>query len=727
MKKFKLYRQRDQMDCGPTCLKMIARHYGANHAIEKLRGLSGINKHGVSFRGILEAARDIGLDATGIKINIEELKNIPLPAVLHWRKNHFVVLYNISRNKFHIADPGKGILTYGQREFSDNWGTQTESANMGFVMLFSPNKHFEKGAGKTDEPVGWKYIFRNLHDHRQLIGQLMLGLLLGSIIQLIMPFLMQSLVDRGIGQQNMTFVYIIVIAQVTLFIGKMLADFLRSWILLHVTSRLNITILTEFWIKLMRLPMNFFDTKLTGDIMQRINDQGRIQTFLTGPALNAIFSTVSIILFTILMIFYDRSIFLVFLFGNLIYFAWVYHFLGKRKELDFKRFDISAKNQSVVVQLINGIQEIKLNNCEEEKRFKWEDIQADLFHFNIKSLKLGQAQQVGAFFINEGKNILITFLAAHAVIEGNLSLGAMMAIQFIVGQANTPVEQMVGFIQQMQDARISLERLNEIHSLKDEESLEDHLIDNLQSGKTIDLKNLSFRYPGAGNQYALKNINLSFHEGKTTAVVGMSGSGKTTLLKLLLKFYKPSAGAVDVGGHNLEKISPSFWRANCGTVMQDGFIFSDTIINNICVKEDSLDIEKLAHAIKIANIGDLIDKLPLGLNTQIGSDGNGISAGQKQRILIARAVYKDPHYVFFDEATNALDAKNEAVILENLNNFFAGKTVIIVAHRLSTVKNADNIILLDNGVIAEQGTHNDLIARGGAYYSLVKNQLELDA
>lgn len=715
------------MDCGPTCLKMIARYYGANHDIEKLRNLSGINKYGVSFRGILEAARDIGLDATGVRITIEELKNVPLPVILHWRKNHFVVLHKISGSKFYLADPGKGFLTYELDEFSNNWETQAENASIGFAMLLTPNEHFQKGSEKTSDSIGWKYIFRNLRDQRQLIGQLLLGLLIGSVIQLIMPFLMQSLVDRGIGQQNMTFVYIIVIAQVTLFVGKMLADFLKSWILLHVTSRLNITILTEFWIKLMRLPMNFFDTKLTGDIMQRINDQGRIQAFLTGPALSAIFSTVSIILFTILMVFYDRSIFLVFLFGNLIYFAWVYRFLKKRKELDFKRFDISAKNQSVIVQLINGIQEIKLNNCEEEKRFKWEDIQADLFHFNIRSLKLGQAQQVGAFFINEGKNILITFLAAQAVIDGNLTLGAMMAIQFVVGQTNTPVEQMVGFIQQMQDARISLERLNEIHSLKDEESREDNLKVGLHSGKTINIKNLSFRYPGAGNQYALKEINLSFPEGKTTAIVGMSGSGKTTLLKLLLKFYRPSEGSVNVGGHNLEKISPRFWRSHCGTVMQDGFIFSDTIINNICVKEDSLDIDKLAHAIKIANISDLIDKLPLGLNTQVGSEGNGISAGQKQRILIARAVYKNPHYIFFDEATNALDAKNEAVILGNLNNFFVGKTVIIVAHRLSTVKNADNIILLDNGSVIEEGTHNSLISRGGAYYSLVKNQLDLDA
>lgn len=713
------------MDCGPTCLKMIARYYGAHHSIEKLRDLSGINKHGVSFRGIIEAAKDIGLNATGIKITIEDLKHVPLPVVLHWRKNHFVVLRKISSNKFFLADPGKGMLTYEQHEFLTNW--ETENEKMGFAMLLSPNEHFQKSSGKTDESVGWKYIYNNLRNHRQLIAQLLLGLLLGSIIQLIMPFLMQSLVDRGIGQRNIKFVYIIVIAQVTLFVGKMIADFLRSWILLHITSRLNITILTEFWVKLMRLPMNFFDTKLTGDIMQRINDQTRIQTFLTGPALNAVFSTVSILLFTILMLLYDRSIFFVFLFGNLIYFAWVYRFLGKRKELDFKRFDISSKNQTVVVQLINGIQEIKLNNCEEEKRFKWENIQADLFHFNIKSLRLGQGQQAGAFFINEGKNILITFLVAQAVIEGNLSLGAMMAIQFVVGQANTPIEQMVGFIQQMQDAKISMERLNEIHSLKDEESIDDGLIDNLHSGKTIEIKNLSFRYPGAGNQYALKDINLSFIEGKTTAIVGMSGSGKTTLLKLLLKFYKPSAGSLNVGGHNLDNMSPKFWRSNCGTVMQDGFIFSDTIINNICVKEGSLDIEKLAHAIKIANIGDLIDKLPLGLNTPIGSEGNGISAGQKQRILIARAVYKNPHYVFFDEATNSLDARNEAVILGNLNNFFAGKTVIIVAHRLSTVKNSDNIILLDNGSIIEEGTHNDLIARGGAYFSLVKNQLELDA
>lgn len=714
------------MDCGPTCLRMVAGYYGANYSIENLRDLAGINKHGVSFLGITEAAKEINLDAIGIKISLEELKTVSLPTIIHWKQNHFVVLYKINRGKLYIADPGKGMIRYTEKEFSEHWGSEMKDQNLGFVMLLSPNSLFQKKTDKNLDSVSWIYILRHLSNYQQLILQLLFGLIIGSVIQLTLPFLMQSLVDVGVGNQNINFVYLVLIAQLTLLLGRMSIDFLRSWILLHITSRLNIIILTDFWIKLMKLPMSFFDTKMTGDIMQRMSDQGRIQTFLTGPALNAIFSAFSLIIFTVLLGLYNLNIFIIFLFGNFIYFIWAYKFLIKRKTLDFKRFDISSKNQSVVMQLINGIQEIKLNNCEQEKRFQWENIQGELFRFNIKSLSLGQTQQVGAFFINEGKNIIITFLVAKAVIDGNLTLGAMMAIQYIIGQSNSPIEQMVGFIQQMQDAKISLERLNEIHTLKDEEPSNRQLANSFKTGKSIFIKNLSFKYPGAGNQFVLENINLNIPEGKTTAIVGMSGSGKTTLLKLLLKFYQSSNGIIEVGDMDLENISSGFWRSHCGTVMQDGFIFSDTIINNICVKENSLSLEKLQHAINVANIQDLIDKLPLGLNTKIGAEGNGISAGQKQRILIARAVYKNPSYIFFDEATNSLDAKNENIILSNLNEFFKGKTVIIVAHRLSTVKNADNIILLEAGSIIEEGTHSELISKCGAYYTLIKNQLELD-
>ncbi len=510
-----------------------------------------------------------------------------------------------------------------------------------------------------------------------------------------------------------------------LFLGRMSVDFIRAWILLHISTRINISILTDFLIKLMKLPMSFFDTKMTGDIMQRMNDQKRIESFLTGPTLSIIFSLFNLVIFTGVLAYYNINIFLIFLVSSVLYSLWVVAFLKKRRELDFKRFDISSKNQSSVVQLIAGMQEIKLNNCEQQKRWEWEHLQAGLFKFTVKSLSLNQIQQSGAFFINEGKNILITFLVAKTVIDGHLTLGGMMAIQYIVGQLNSPIEQLLGFLQQLQDAKISLERLNEIHQMDDEEPIDKTFLHELSSTKTIQLNNLSFTYPGAGNEPVLKGVDLTIPEGKTTAIVGMSGSGKTTILKLLLRFYTPQKGDIKVGATYLDQIGYRYWRGQCGIVMQDGFIFSDSIVKNIAVADEYPNIGKLQHAIKVANISDLIDGLPLGLNTKIGAEGNGISQGQKQRILIARAVYKDPEFIFFDEATNALDAINESVIMNNLEEFFKGRTVVVVAHRLSTVKNADNIVVLDKGIIIEQGTHLELTRRKGEYYNLVKNQLEL--
>lgn len=731
MKKFPHYIQPDQMDCGPTCLRMIAKYYGRNYSLQRLREISGINREGVSLLGISEAAEKIGFRTLGVRLRLEKLLEIDLPCILHWHQKHFVVLYKItskasSKRTYHIADPARGLIEYNESEFLKCWlSTQNNGHFEGIGLILSTTPSFYVQGGDSNKGLDLTYMLGYLTKYKKLFMQLFFGLLIGSLMQLILPFLTQSVVDIGINTRNLNFVNVVLIAQTMLFLGRMSVDFIRSWILLHITTRINISILTDFLIKLMKLPMSFFETKMTGDIMQRMADQGRIQSFLTGSSLSTIFSLFNLVLFSFVLAYYNLNIFVIFLVSSVIYSFWVVFFLKKRRELDFKRFDISSKNQSNIVQLISGMSEIKLNNCEQQKRWEWERIQAELFKFNLRSLALGQYQQFGTFFINEGKNILITFMVAKSVIDGQLTLGAMMAIQYIVGQLNSPIEQLLGFLQSFQDAKISLERLNEIHEMEDEEPLEKVFLHELPLNKSISLQNISFTYPGAGNEPVLQGISLQIPEGKTTAIVGMSGSGKTTILKLLLRFYEPQKGEIKVGNTQIQQIGYRFWRGKCGIVMQDGFIFSDTIARNIAVGDEYPDMFKLRHAIKVANIGDFIEELPLGINTRIGAAGNGISQGQRQRILIARAVYKDPDYILFDEATNALDANNEKVIMENLETFFKGRTVVVVAHRLSTVKNADNIIVMDKGYIIEQGTHQQLVSTNGEYFQLVKNQLEL--
>lgn len=729
MKKFPHYKQPDQMDCGPTCLRMIAKYYGRNYTLQRLREVSGVNRQGVSLLGISEAAEKIGFRTTGLRITLIKLQEIDLPCILHWQQNHFVVLYKISgasKKIYHISDPARGRIQYAEAEFLKRWlSTQNNGNPEGVALMISPSPDFYRQGGDPEKGLNLTYMLGYLLKYKPLIIQLFVGLGVGSLLQLILPFLTQSVVDIGINTRNLNFVYVVLIAQTMLFLGRLSVDFIRSWILLHITTRINISILTDFLIKLMKLPMNFFETKMTGDIMQRMSDQSRIQSFLTGSSLSTIFSLFNLVIFSFVLAYYNLNIFIIFLISSVIYSFWIVFFLKKRRELDFKRFDISSENQSNIVQLIAGMQEIKLNNCEQQKRWEWERIQAGLFKFSIKSLALGQYQQFGAFFINEGKNILITFMVAKTVIDGQLTLGAMMAIQYIVGQLNSPIEQMLSFLQSFQDAKISLERLNEIHEMEEEEPVEKSFLYDLPLIKSLSIQKLSFTYPGAGNEPVLDNISLDIPEGKTTAIVGMSGSGKTTILKLLLRFYEPQKGDIKVGNTHIQQIGYRYWRGRCGIVMQDGFIFSDTIARNIAVGDEYPDMAKLLHAIKVANISDFIEELPLGLNTKIGAAGNGISQGQRQRMLIARAVYKDPEYIFFDEATNALDANNEKVIMENLETFFKGRTVVVVAHRLSTVKNADNIIVLDKGIIIEQGSHQELVSRNGEYYQLVKNQLEL--
>ena len=726
MSKFPFFKQYDAMDCGPSCLRMIAAFYGRTYSLQKLRELSHISREGVSLLGLSDAAEIIGFRTIGARITIEQLMEAPKPCVVHWDQDHFVVVYKYRKGKVYVADPAFGLVEYSEAEFKKHWlATLRQGELKGICLLFEPTPKFFELEGEIVNRSNFRFLLKYLKPHRKLVFQLILGFLVGSLIQLIFPFLTQSIVDVGINTQDINFIYLILAAQMMLFISRMTVDFIRSWILLHISTRINISIISDFLIKLMKMPIGFFDTKMIGDLLQRIGDHHRIERFLTSQSLNVIFSVFNIVIFSIVLVIYNLGIFLVFIFGSVLYIGWIFLFLRKRRELDYKRFAQLSDNQSKLIQLINGMQEIKLNNYERQKRWEWERIQARLFKVNVSSLSLQQYQQAGSVFINETKNIVITVLAATSVVHGNMTLGMMLAVQYIIGQMNSPLDQKIEFMQVSQDAKISLERLAEIHSSKDEEQYQEGKISSLPASADIRISDLVFQYEGPHSPKVLNNINLIIPQGKVTAIVGTSGSGKTTLVKLILGFYPPVSGSIKIGDAELSAYEQHWWRAKCGAVMQDGFIFSDTIANNIAVGDEEPNKDRLGYSVRMANIQEFIETLPLNYNTKIGPEGVGLSQGQKQRILIARAIYKNPEYIYFDEATNSLDANNEKVILENLDEFFKGKTVVVVAHRLSTVKNAHQIVVIDKGNIIEIGTHEELTKRKGAYYQLVKNQLEL--
>lgn len=727
-KRFTTYLQHDAMDCGPTCLRMVFKHYGKNINSERLKRETEVGTTGSSLLGLSEAAEHFGFRTVSAKISFEQLlADAPLPCILHWDQYHFVVLTpKVNKKKLTIADPAKGLITYSKAEFLKYWlSTQETGTAKGIALMLSPTPKFYQQADEKFTGLGWSLLSQYTFKYKSQLFQLFTGLLIGSLLQLIFPFLTQSIVDTGINTQNLHFIQVILIAQFVLFFGRTMVEFVRGRILLFVSTHINLAILSDFWIKLMRLPLSYYDSKQTGDILQRINDHHRIEEFITGTALQTLFSVINLMVFSAVLFVYNTMVFTIFILGSLLYFLWIQIFLSYRRQLDYKKFAVSSKENSVTVQLIQGMHEIKLNDAEHLKRWEWEGVQASLFKLNFKSLSLSQYQQAGGFFINEGKNIVVTYLVAKSVLDGSLTLGAMVAIQYIIGQLNSPIEQLIGFAQRAQDAKISLERLNEVHQLEDEEPDGRHFITALPANKEISLHNFSFTYKGAGNAPVLKNLNLKIAQGKVTAIVGVSGSGKTTLVKALLKFYDHYTGEIKLGENNLRNFSAKFWRRQCGCVMQDSYIFSDTIANNIAVSDENPVQEKLLYACTVANILSFIEAMPLGFNTKIGAEGNGISAGQKQRILIARAVYKNPTFIFFDEATNALDSNNEKVIMANLKEFFSGRTVVVVAHRLSTVVDADNIIVLENGEIIEEGSHIELSGAKGKYYELVRNQLAL--
>ncbi|MFA8436881.1 MAG: peptidase domain-containing ABC transporter [Marinifilaceae bacterium] len=726
-KKEYFFHQSDAMDCGPACLKMISRFYGKMFRIERLRELCFLSREGVSLFNISDAAEKIGFRTQGVKISFNGFYGeVKLPCIVHWNQDHFVVLCEVKKGKVVVADPSYGIIEYSTKDFIRHWADADEDEMAeGICLMIEPSPKFYKTQDDKEERGSFSFLFQYLLPHKKFIFQLFLGFVIGSLLQLIFPFLTQAIVDIGINTEDIDFIYIILLAQIVLIASRLSVEFIRSWILLHISTRINIALISDFLIKLMNLPIRFFDSKMTGDIIQRIEDHKRIEQFLTSQLLAFAFSIVNIFVFGMILIAYSFKIFLVFAIGSALYLFWIKIFMSRRKEVDYRRFRLMSGEQSNLIQLVTGMQEIKLNRCEKQKRWEWEGIQTKLFRVSTKGLSIAQYQQIGGLFFNESKNIIITIMAALLVVNGQLSLGAMLAIQYILGQLNGPIDQMIEFFHSAQDAKLSLDRLLEVYRNEDEDDESISHLTEIPSDRKISVDNITFQYEGPTSPKVLNNISLEIPENKVTAIVGTSGSGKTTLIKLLLGFYNPVEGNVFVGPKNLKEFHQGWWRGECGVVMQEGFIFSDTITRNIAVGDEVVDRERLIHAVEMANISEFINSLPLGFNTQIGQEGIGLSQGQKQRLLISRAIYKDPKYIFLDEATNALDANNEKVILDNLESFYKGRTVLVVAHRLSTVKNADQIVVLDKGRIVERGTHLQLIEKEGYYYNLVKNQLEI--
>lgn len=767
--RFKFYKQLDAVDCGPTCLRMVAYHYGKSFSLKFLRSKSYITREGTSFLTIRGAAEDLGFKTFAAELSYDHLFKSPLPCILFWNENHFVVLYKIENRKniltgkskpvFHIADPSAGIIKVDKATFLKCWVTKKEKR--GFALFLAPTESFYDNDERIDQKEkfnGTAFLLKYFFQYKAYFLYVLLAVVAGSILSLTLPFITQSIVDVGIANRDINFITLMLVCQLTLFVGSTITNVIQSYLLLHVSSRINISLVSDFLSKLMKLPINFFESKMIGDIVQRVQDHNRIDKFLTSSFLDVFLSIINLVVFSVVLAIYDANILYIFAVGSVLAVLWTFIFNERKRSIDYRNFQQLSHNTEKLYEIINGMQEIKLNGFENYKKWEWENVQVKLFKIKTQNLTLQQYQELGSSFLSQLKNIFITYVAAYGVVQGDLTLGMMLSIAYITGQLNVPVERIKTFFISLQGVRFSLERMSEVHQKDEEESSEDiilpetsflknddtaiNLINNksglhstygtegLLSGKEmpmgLSLENVSFQYEGPKSPLALDKVNLQIPLNKITAVVGMSGSGKTTLMKLLLKFHEPVAGNIFLNGVDLSRLSAAWWREQCGTVMQEGFIFSDTISRNIAmVAEEDVDEEKLLNAARVANIEKFVQELPLGFETKIGGAGSGLSTGQKQRILIARAVYKNPSFLFFDEATSSLDANNEKVIMQNLDEFFKNKTVLIIAHRLSTVKNADQLIVLEKGEVVEIGNHNELIRDKGRYFHLVKNQLEL--
>lgn len=725
---------------------MVAAFYSKNFDLDFLRKRSFIDREGVSLLALAGVAQEIGFNTLKAKLNAKSLlEDAPLPCILHWNKKHFVVLYKVKRNKkgeiqkLFIADPAVGLVTMPYYNFCNHWIGE-DGGDKGFALILEPAEDFLEARLQQGASEGYKtslgFMARYFLRYRRYFAQVVIGMLGASILSLLMPFFTQSIVDIGIESGDFSFIFLMLLFQLFFFFGTTAIEFIQNQLLLHISARINISIVSDFLSKLMRLPARFFDSKNAGDIITRINDQKRIENFVTSVILRTVFSALTFVVFMIVLAVYNTTILVIFLGGSALAFAWTILFMERRRSLDYRLFSSSTANSENIFEIINGMQEIKINQFELYKKWQWQKLQARLFKLNISSLKLEQYQGIGTIFFTQAKNILITYTAATAVVNGEITLGMMLSISFIIGQLNSPVDQFISFFKLYQHAKFSIERMGEVYREADEEDMEGAAqMPNVSGTQQAILKangsagiwfnQVNFTYGGPNSPKALKSVSFHIPIGKTTAIVGTSGSGKTTIVKLLLKFYEPQDGSIKVNGTSLTEVSAKWWRRQCGIVMQDGYLFSDTIERNIVMGED-VDEDWLKEVCRLACLDQLLGKLPLGLQTKIGKSGTGLSGGEQQRILIARALYKDPPVLILDEAVSFLDTRNERMITKNLNEVYANKTAIIVAHRLSTVKNADQIIVIDNGKIVESGTHPLLVEQKGHYFNLIKDQLELN-
>lgn len=724
-------RQADSTACGFACLQMICKYYGKESFPIGQYSSHVTSQEVVSLLSLEHIAQSLGFSTLCARANVSALVEKAQPCILHWNQNHFVVLYKVRGEKCYIADPGKGFVTYSLEEFKSHWASPDLKGNVtGVVMFLEPTKTFydeiKASTGVTQKNESFRFLLGYVKTYRKTFFWIVLGLIAGSLLQLLLPFLTQSIVDVGIKKRDIGFVWLVLFGQMMLTISRTAIDFVRRWLLLRISLRVNISLVSDFFFKLLKLPMSFFGTKLTGDLMQRVNDHNRVNGFLTQQSLSATFSLFTFVAFGVALLCYNRLVFFLFLVGTVLYGGWTMLFVKRRKVLDYELFEYQAINNSKTYEMLTSMQEIKLQNCGQRRCSEWKDTQTDLLAVQMKTLRLQQLQEAGAIFLNELKNMVITVVAATSVIHGEMTLGMMLAVQYIIGQLNSPVEQLMAFFNSLQDVRLSLERINEIHSLNDEDASAELLCSVVNHEAGISLNHIFFKYDLCAPTNTLEDVTLHIPNGKVTAIVGASGSGKTTLIRLMLSYYPIQNGSITVGGTDLRSLNKTWWRQQCGVVLQDGVIFSDSIARNIAVEDGEMDNERMLCAAEVACIKEEILSLPLQFNTKIGRDGIGLSQGQRQRILIARVVYRNPSFLFLDEATNSLDANNERAIVENLSRFYRGRTVVIVAHRLSTVKSADSIVVLRKGHVVETGTHETLAAKHGVYFHLVKNQLDLE-
>lgn len=723
LNRFPVEYQMDSQDCGPACLKIIAKHFGKFYSLQSLRDKCGITKEGVSLLDLSTGAESIGLRTLAIKCTIDDVVNsVPFPAIIFWKDSHFVVVYHANKKYIWVSDPAKGRIKYTHEEFKKGW--YQKGAKQGVLLAIEPTAEFKDSKAEREQRKNtFSSILKYFTPYQRNFILIFVIMLLVTALQGMLPFISKAVIDVGIKTSDVNFINMVLIGNISILLSVMIFNVIRDWILMHITARVNIALISDYLIKLMKLPVTFFENKLLGDILQRAQDHERIRSFIMNNSLSLIFSILTFVVFSIILLIYNAIIFYIFISGSILYAGWVLLFLNIRKKMDWEYFELLSKNQSYWVETVSSIQDIKIYNYEKHRRWKWEEIQARLYHVNKRVLAITNAQNLGAQFIESIKNMGIVFFCATAVIKGEITFGVMISTQFIIGMLNGPLVQFINFIVSAQYAKISFLRINEIKQLEDEEELLSvGSTTILPENKSLILDNVNFQYT-ANSPLVLHNIYLHIPENKVTAIVGGSGCGKSTLLKLLVRLYKPSYGDIKMDKMNVNAINLRQWRSMCGVVMQDGKIFSDTILNNIVLDDEHIDYEQLRKVCRIAQIEDEINAMPKGFETNIGENGRGLSGGQKQRLLIARALYRNPQYLFLDEATNALDTINEKKIVEALNNAFLQRTVIVVAHRLSTIRNADQIVVLDKGYIVEVGNHDSLMERKGHYFQMIASQM----